>query len=248
MTLRFSSHLLGPILVGTPSRARQDHPAASDPAFEQIAALVTQKMAEYGVPGVAFGMLKDGRSTVRGFRRHQRRQPAADDARDDVSARVDLEDGHGDGDHAAGRTGQDRSRGAGPAYLPDFAVADGGDTRVAIWHLLTHTPGWEGQLTPEDRGVHSLAPLCRIAAAAAAAGPAGRGLELQQRRLHDRRPRDRSGSGQPIHDALRDLVFSRSASRARSRGPKRPSRTASPPRIGRPTARRSSGRSADRAR
>jgi CubicO group peptidase (beta-lactamase class C family) len=38
-----------------------------DPKFEQLASLVTQKMAEYGVPGVAFGIVKNGRATVRGF-------------------------------------------------------------------------------------------------------------------------------------------------------------------------------------
>jgi CubicO group peptidase (beta-lactamase class C family) len=33
-------------------------------------------------------------------------------------------------------------------YLPDFKVQDETTTNtVAIWHLLTHTPGWEGQLT-----------------------------------------------------------------------------------------------------
>ena len=42
-------------------------------------------------------------------------------------------------------------------YLPEFAVADPAATRdVAIWHLLTHTPGWgRGSSTPEDYGVHS---------------------------------------------------------------------------------------------
>lgn len=42
-------------------------------------------------------------------------------------------------------------------YLPDFAVQDPGATRdVAVWHLLTQTPGWEGQLSGEDRGIESL--------------------------------------------------------------------------------------------
>ena len=37
----------------------------NDPRFEQIAALVEKKMAEYGVPGVAFGIVKNGQATVR---------------------------------------------------------------------------------------------------------------------------------------------------------------------------------------
>ena len=32
--------------------------AQADAAFEQLATLVTQKMAEYDIPGVAFGMVK----------------------------------------------------------------------------------------------------------------------------------------------------------------------------------------------
>src|SRR6476469_9174432 len=42
-------------------------PAQTDPKFDQIAALVTEKMREYNVPGVAFGVLKDGQTSMRGF-------------------------------------------------------------------------------------------------------------------------------------------------------------------------------------
>lgn len=39
----------------------------ADPKFEQIAALVSRKMTEYGVPGVAVGIVKNGHTTVRGL-------------------------------------------------------------------------------------------------------------------------------------------------------------------------------------
>ena len=42
----------------------------ADAAFEQLATLVTQKMAEYSVPGVAFGVLKNGQLTT-GQRIHE---------------------------------------------------------------------------------------------------------------------------------------------------------------------------------
>jgi CubicO group peptidase (beta-lactamase class C family) len=43
-------------------------------------------------------------------------------------------------------------------YLPDFRIADDDTSRrVTLWHCLTHTPGWEGQLTTEDRGADALA-------------------------------------------------------------------------------------------
>jgi len=42
-------------------------PQQADPKFEEIASLITKKMAEYAVPGVAFGVVKDGKVTLRGF-------------------------------------------------------------------------------------------------------------------------------------------------------------------------------------
>src|SRR5689334_3123773 len=38
-----------------------------DPKLDRLASLVTAKMAEYHVPGVAFGVVKDGRVFMRGF-------------------------------------------------------------------------------------------------------------------------------------------------------------------------------------
>ena len=93
-------------------------------------------------------------------------------------------------------------------YLPDFAVQDDAATRdVTIWHLLTHTPGWEGQLTSEDRGTQTLAyfvetmkDLPQLAAPGevwsynnAGFSVAGRVIEVV--------------TGQSIHEALRTLVF-----------------------------------------
>ena len=43
-------------------------------------------------------------------------------------------------------------------YLPDFRVLDDAASReVSLWHLLTHTPGWEGQLNTDDVGDATLA-------------------------------------------------------------------------------------------
>ena len=41
--------------------------APVDRTFEAVAGLVTSKMAEYRVPGVALGVLRDGSTTIRGF-------------------------------------------------------------------------------------------------------------------------------------------------------------------------------------
>ena len=42
-------------------------PAQSDERFESVAALLQQKMADVKVPGVALGVVKDGRTLTRGF-------------------------------------------------------------------------------------------------------------------------------------------------------------------------------------
>ena len=42
-------------------------PAQTAPKFDQLAALIEQKMKDYGVPGVAFGVWKSGQFIVRGF-------------------------------------------------------------------------------------------------------------------------------------------------------------------------------------
>ena len=42
-------------------------------------------------------------------------------------------------------------------YLPDFRVQDEAVSRdVTVWNLLTHTSGWEGQVSGPDRGDETL--------------------------------------------------------------------------------------------
>jgi hypothetical protein len=53
------------LLAALPARVTST--AQDDPAFEQLASLVTQKMSEYDVPGVAFGVLRNGELTLRAF-------------------------------------------------------------------------------------------------------------------------------------------------------------------------------------
>lgn len=182
---------------------------APDDRFEALAALVTEKMTEYGIPGVAFGVLKDGRMTLRGFgttnidnpqeMTPQTVFPIASISKTVAATAIMrlVEEGKLDLEAPVRR------------YLPDFQVQDGSATKdVAIWHLLTHTPGWEGQLTPEDHGVVSLAlfadaglrPSPQLAPPGrlwsynnAGFTVAGRVIEV--------------ASGQPVHEAIRSLVF-----------------------------------------
>src|SRR5262249_31669420 len=101
-------------------------------------------MQEYRIPGVAMGVLRNGQATIRGFgvRTVTDPQPVTRNTVFPLASisktvtttavmrlveqgKIDL--------HAPVRK-----------YLPDFRVADEAASRdVTIWHLVTHTSGWE---------------------------------------------------------------------------------------------------------
>jgi CubicO group peptidase (beta-lactamase class C family) len=179
-----------------------------DQRFERLAQLVTEKMAEYHVPGVAFGVVKDGQALVRGFgvTSVEDPQPITPDTIFQLASvsklitatavmqlveqrRVDL-------------------RAPVQQYLPDFRVRDERLSReVTLWHLMTHASGWEGRLFAEDRGsetlvrytqamrdLEQLAPLGAVWSYNSAGFVlAGRVIEVI--------------TGMGIHDAFRNLVF-----------------------------------------
>jgi CubicO group peptidase (beta-lactamase class C family) len=142
------------------SRAEsRDAPQAQAPAsrFDALAAFAEAKMREYRVPGVALGIVDNGVVTTRGLGVTNVEDPlpvhghtvfpiasisktfAATAAMRLVEqGKLDLK--------APVRT-----------YLPDFRVTDEAASRdVTVWNLLTHTPGWEGQVTGPDRGEDTL--------------------------------------------------------------------------------------------
>ena len=180
----------------------------ADAAFEQLATLVTQKMAEHSVPGVAFGVLKNGQLTMRGFgvTNVDDPQPLTADTvfpiasiSKTVTATAIMrlvEQGKLELDAPVRR------------YIPEFAVADPDATRdVAVWHLLTHTPGWEGQLSPEDRGITSLSHFAESQRELPQLAPPGTiwsynnaGFTIAGRVIE-------VATGQRIHEALRGLVI-----------------------------------------
>ncbi len=140
------------LLLGTTGSADQN------PKLEQITSLVQQKMAEYGIPGVALGIYKGGQLFVRGFGITNVDNPQGVTP-DTIFALASIS-------KTVTTTAMMRLAEQGKVdlnapvkkYLPDFRVQDEGTTNsVALWHLLTHTPGWEGQLTAADRGPLTLA-------------------------------------------------------------------------------------------
>lgn len=173
-----------------------------------IIRLIETRMAEHRIPGVAFGLWKEGELHLMGFglTNLDNPQPVSPETVFPIASisktmvatammrlveqgRVDLE--------APVRT-----------VLPDFRVLDqAASASVRVWHLLTHTPGWEGQLGADDRGdetlAHFVAGLRELPQLAppgavwsynnAGFGVAGRVLEVV--------------TGGTIHQALSDLVF-----------------------------------------
>jgi CubicO group peptidase (beta-lactamase class C family) len=180
----------------------------TDAKFEELATLVTRKMAEYHVPGVAFGIVKNGHFTMRGFgvTNVEYPQPIGPDTVFPIASisktfattaimRL-VEQGKVDLNAPVRR------------YLPEFKVQDEAASReVAIWHLLTHTPGWEGQLSAEDRGTQTLAAFVDSMRDLPQLAPPGElwsynnaGFTLTGRIIE-------VVSGRPIQEAMRTLVF-----------------------------------------
>lgn len=182
--------------------------AQEDPRLLHVHRLIEARMAEYRVPGVGFGFVSGERISLRGFglTNIENPQPVEPDTVFPIASisktvvatalmRL-VENGQADLEAPV------------RAYLPDFQVADEETSReVRLWHLLTHTPGWEGQLGTPDRGprtlenfVAGLADLPRLAAPGevwsynnAGFGVAGRVIEV----IHDA----------SINEALSELVF-----------------------------------------
>jgi len=183
-------------------------PTQADPRFDRISRLIEAKMAEYRTTGVAFGLSTNGASQRRGFgiTNVDNPQPVTPDTVFPIAsiskttvgtAMMRLHD-------------QGRVDVEAPVrdYIPDFSLADAVAARdVRIWHLLTHTPGWEGQLSTPDRGpatlanfIETLRDLPQLARPGevwsynnAGWGVAGRVIEAV--------------TGGTINEALDDLVF-----------------------------------------
>ena len=140
------------VLPTTAARAQ-----APNDRFGAVAARAEAKMREYRIPGVAIGIVDNGVVTTRGL------------------GVTNLEDPHAVTDHTVfpiasiSKTfaatamlrlieqGKVDLRAPVRKYLPDFRLADENVARdVTIWNLLTHSPGWEGQVAGPERGEDTL--------------------------------------------------------------------------------------------
>ena len=182
--------------------------APPDPAFDTLADLVAAKMREFHVPGVALGVLRDGRVTMRGFGVTNVEDPlpvtpdtifplasisktvtATAMMRLVEQGRVDL--------HAPVRT-----------YLPEFRTQDEAVSRdVTIWHLLTHVSGWEGQLSGGDHGDETLARFVDGLSTNVQLAPPGAAWSYNNAGFGVAGRVIEQVTGTPIGQAFNDLVF-----------------------------------------
>ena len=198
------------LLRRPPSAAQRATPApGGDARFEAIATLVRRKMREYQVPGVGLGVTVGAATTLRGYgvTSLDDPQPITNDTLFTIASisktmtatavmrLVEL--------------GALDLKAPIRRYVPELRVLDDETTdRVTLWHCLTHTPGWEGQLTTDDRGADALAhfaattmpTLPQLASAGSIWSYNNAGFALTGRVIE-------TVTGKTIHDALRDLVF-----------------------------------------
>src|SRR6476661_2237446 len=148
-------------VASLPLRAQQRSPAPAAPAadarFEALASLAGARMREFGVPGVALGILHDGAVTTRGLGVTNVDDPLP------VTAHTVFPIASISKTFAATMAMRLVERGAldlaAPVrrYLPDFRVEDQAASRDAtVLDLLTHAGGWEGQISGPDRGEDTL--------------------------------------------------------------------------------------------
>ncbi|HWI20809.1 MAG TPA: serine hydrolase domain-containing protein [Vicinamibacterales bacterium] len=205
--LRRATLALGLILLATAGPSAQ--PDRHNSRFEAIAELTQAKMKEFKVPGVAIGIFDNGVLTTRGL------------------GVTNLEDPIPVNDHTVfpiasiSKTfaatmamrlveqGKLDLRAPVRKYLPEFKVRDEAVSRDAnVWNLLTHTAGWEGQVSGPERGTDTLRnfvatvmpDLMQVAPPSAAWSYNNAGFSVSGRVIE-------SITGTSINTAVRDLVF-----------------------------------------
>lgn len=180
----------------------------NDARFDTLVALAEAKMQEYGVPGVALGVLHNGNTSVRGLGVTNLEDPLPVTAHTVFPIASISKTFAGTAIMQLVEQGQIDLRAPVRAYVPDFRVRDAGVSRdVTVWHLLTHLGGWEGQVAAPDRAsetlknfVASISDLMQVAPPGAAWSYNNAGFSIAGRVIE-------SVTGKSINRAMRDLVF-----------------------------------------
>ena len=204
MNLRTLAIALSALLCGGTASAAQ----ATDARFDALASLTEAKMKEFGIPGVALGIVHNGTVRIRGLGITNVEDPlpvtphtvfpiASISKTFAATAMMRLVE-----------QGKVDLKAPVRKYLPDFRVRDSVASRDAtVWHLLTHLGGWEGQVSGPDRGSETLAnfmttitDLMQVAPPGAAWSYNNAGFSIAGRVIE-------VANGTSINRAVRDLVF-----------------------------------------
>jgi CubicO group peptidase (beta-lactamase class C family) len=186
------------------------HPGAQSPQrFDTLIGFAEAKMKEHRVPGVAIGIVDNGSVTTRGLGITNVEDPlpvtdhtvfpiASISKTFAATAMMRLVE-----------QGKVDLKAPVAKYLPDFKVRDEHVSReVTVWNLLTHSAGWEGQVSGPERGedtmrnfIATVMPdLMQVAPPAAAWSYNNAGYSVAGRLIE-------VVTGNSINRALRDLVF-----------------------------------------
>ena len=203
MVFRTAIALIATVTVSATSQAQ-----TTDARFEALVSLTAARMKEFGVPGVALGIVHNGNTMIRGIgitnvedslpvNAHTVFPIASISKTFAATAMMRLVE-----------QGKVDLRASVRTYLPEFRVRDETVTRdVTVWHLLTHLGGWEGQVAGPDRGTETLAhflttitDLMQVAPPGAAWSYNNAGFSIAGRVIE-------KATGNSINRSIRDLVF-----------------------------------------
>ena len=177
--------------------------------FDALAAFAEGRMREHRIPGIAIGIVDNGAIMTRGLGVTNVEDPlpvtehtvfpiASISKTFAATAMMRLVE-----------QGKIDLKAPVRKYLPDFKVRDEAVSRdVTVWNLLTHSPGWEGQVSGPERGEDTLrnftatvmADLMQVAPPTAAWSYNNAGYSVAGRVIE-------VANGTSINRAMRDLVF-----------------------------------------
>jgi CubicO group peptidase (beta-lactamase class C family) len=190
------------------SVARAQQAPAANPKFDALASLAETKMKEYGVPGVALGIVADGSTTIRGLGVTNLEDPLP------VTAHTVFPIASISKTFAATammrlvEQGKVDLKAPVRTYLPDFKVRDEAVSRdVTVWHLLTHLGGWEGQVSGPDRGTDTLKNFLTTITDLMQVAPPGKAWSYNNAGFSIAGRVIEVVTGSSINQAIRDLVF-----------------------------------------
>jgi CubicO group peptidase (beta-lactamase class C family) len=207
------SGALSAILHSSPGAERRASPRRAlrfsgwDPTFDELVRLVEARMREHGIPGAAFGVVKDGQlqTAALGVTSVEDPRPVTADTIFELASLSKTVTATA----VMALVQQRKLELNAPVrrYLPRFRVQDeGASAAVTLRHLLTHSVGWEARYSVEDgegalgRWVETTGDLIQLAPPGRiwsynnpAFGLAGRLVEV--------------ATGMDFRDALDALVF-----------------------------------------